>query len=295
MWKKIDLSKIPTEVKKRDKEDKVKKTEKILEKLYKLQRVLYAQKKYAILVVFQWLDASWKDGVSRSIFGKLDPNGIDIFSFKEPSEEEMGHDYLWRLHKKTPSKGMITIFNRSYYEDILVPTVTKTYGKDEIDKRYHQINNFESYLDENNIKVIKFYFNVSKKVQKERLIERLENPEKFWKHGDWDRKTIKLRDKYEKVYEEIFEKCNNPERFFVPADHNWMKNYFVADVILNEIEKLDLERPDIKTDRSVDEYLDNVEWVDNIGDLKEMEEDIEKDAKEEAKKELKKKKDKKNK
>ncbi len=293
MWKKIDLSKIPTEVKKRDKEDKVKKTEKILEKLYKLQRVLYAQKKYAILVVFQWLDASWKDGVSRSIFGKLDPNGIDIFSFKEPSEEEMGHDYLWRLHKKTPSKGMITIFNRSYYEDILVPTVTKTYDKDEIDKRYHQINNFESYLDENNIKVIKFYFNVSKKVQKERLIERLENPEKFWKHGDWDRKTIKLRDKYEKVYEEIFEKCNNPERFFVPADHNRVKNYFVADVILNEIEKLDLERPDIKTDRSVDEYLDNVEWVDNIGDLKEMEEDIEKDAKEEAKKELKKKRGKK--
>lgn len=293
MWKKIDLSKIPTEVKKRDKEDKVKKTEKILEKLYKLQRVLYAQKKYAILVVFQWLDASWKDGVSRSIFGKLDPNGIDIFSFKEPSEEEMGHDYLWRLHKKTPSKGMITIFNRSYYEDILVPTVTKTYDKDEIDKRYHQINNFESYLDENNIKVIKFYFNVSKKVQKERLIERLENPEKFWKHGDWDRKTIKLRDKYEKVYEEIFEKCNNPERFFVPADHNRVKNYFVADVILNEIEKLDLERPDIKTDRSVDEYLDNVEWVDNIEDLKEMEEDIEKDAKEEAKKELKKKRGKK--
>lgn len=289
MWKKIDRSKIPTDMKKWNKEDKVKETEKILEKLYKLQRVLYAQKKYAVLVVFQWLDASWKDGVSRSIFGKLDPIGIDIFSFKAPCTEEANHDYLWRLHKKLPAKGMMTIFNRSYYEDILVPTVLKTHDKDDIEKRYQQINNFEKYLDENNIKVIKFYFNVSREVQKKRLIERLENPEKFWKHGDGDWDTVELRDQYEKVYEKIFDKCNQYKRHMVPADRNWVKNYFVADVLFNEIKKLNLKRPNIDTDRSLDEYLENVEWVDNVEEFKELKEKIEEDTKKELKAKWKKK------
>lgn len=270
MWKKFDRDKAPTDMKKWDKEKKIKDTEKILEKLYKLQRVLYAQKKYSVLAIFQGLDASWKDGVCRSIFGKLDPIGIDIFSFKEPSDEEASHDYLWRLHKKIPAKGMMTIFNRSYYEDILVPTVLKTHSNNEIEKRYDQINNFEKYLDENNVKVIKFYFNVSKDVQKNRMIERLENPEKFWKHGDWDRTTMELRDQYEKVYEKIFEKCNIWERNIVPADRNWVKNYFVADVLCNEIKKLDLKRPNIDTDRSLDEYLENVEWIDDVEEFKSM-------------------------
>ena len=283
MSNKFDRDKVPTDMKKWDKEEKINETAKILEKLYKLQRVLNAQKKYAILVIFQWLDASGKDGVCRSIFGKLDPMGIDIFSFKAPSKEEASHDYLWRLHNKLPSKGMITIFNRSYYEDILVPTVLKTHDKKEIDKRYSQINNFEKYLDENNIKVIKFYFNVSEKVQKERLIERLENPEKYWKHGDGDRDTVELRDQYEKVYEKLFEKCTQTERHMVPADRNWVKNYFVAEVLFDEIKKLDLKRPNIDTDRSLDEYLENVEWVDDVEDFIELKEKIEEEIKEEIK------------
>ena len=275
MWKEFEWKDHPTNMEKRDKEEKIEETEKILTKLYKLQRVLYAQKKYAILVIFQWLDASWKDGVCRSIFGKLDPMGIDIVSFREPSEEEAWHDYLRRLHKKIPSKGMIQIFNRSYFEDILVPTVLKTHDKDEIQKRFKQINNFEDYLEENNIKIFKFYFNVSPKIQKERMIERLENPEKFWKHGDGDRKTIELRDQYEKVYEKIFEKCNNPKWNFVPADHNWQKNYFVAKVLFDEMKSLDLKWPNISTDRSLDQYLENVEGIDDIKEFKDFREKIE--------------------
>lgn len=265
----VDLSKIPTTApKERDKEDKKKQTVNLLKKTYKLQQLLYASKQYGILVIFQWLDASGKDWVCKSVFGQLNPLGIDFVSRKAPTEEEKLHDYLRRLHAKLPARGMIQVFNRSYYEDILVPTVLKTHDKKDIKKRYDQINWFEQYMKENKIKVIKCFFAVSEEVEKERMQERLENPEKFRKHNDSDRDTLELRSKYIKVYEKILTKCNDPEWHYIPADTNRSKNYAVAKVLYEELRSLDLERPELKTGRSLDEYLENVEEIDDIDELK---------------------------
>lgn len=164
---------------------------------------------------------------------------------------------------------MIQVFNRSYYEDILVPTVLKTHNKKEIKKRYDQINRFEKYMEENNIKVIKCFFAVSEEVEKERMEERLENPEKFRKHNDSDRDTLELRSKYVQVYEKILTKCNNPERHYIPADTNRSKNYAVAKVLYEQLRSLELNRPELKTEWSLDEYLENVEEIDEIHELKE--------------------------
>lgn len=262
-----------------DKEKKKKQTDEYLEKLYKLQTIFHAQKKYGILVIFQGLDASGKDGVCKSVFGKLNPLTINFMSWKAPNELEKAHDYLWRIHSKLPQKGEIQVFNRSYYEDILVPSVLKTHDKDEIKDRYDQINWFEKYMKENNIKVIKFFFHVSEKVQEERMEERLQDITKMRKHNDSDRETLEMREKYLNVYEDILNKCNDPEWKFVPSDHNWEKNYVVAKELYEEIKKMDLERPTLDTDRTLDEYLENVENLDTIEDFNKLKEKLAKEAK----------------
>lgn len=195
-------------------------------------------------------------------------------SWKAPSEEEKAHDYLWRIHHKLPIKGNIQVFNRSYYEDILVPSVLKTFDKEIIKKRYDQINRFERYMKENNIIVIKCFFAVSQEVEKERMEERLENPEKFWKHNDSDRKTLDLREDYLKVYEKILNECNDPERNFIPADRNREKNYAVTKVLYDKLKELDLSWPELQTSWSLDEYLEKVEDIDDVEDFKELKETL---------------------
>lgn len=270
MSNKIKVREIPTEWKKhRDKEEKKEQTIKLLKRLYKLQAILAAQKKYWVLVIFQGLDASWKDGVCKSVFGALNPLYIDFMSRKAPTEEEKSHDYLWRIHHKLPARGYIQVFNRSYYEDILVPTVLKTHPEDEIKKRYNQINQFEQYLAANHIKVIKCFFSVSEEKQKERMEERLENPEKFRKHNDNDWNTLELREKYLDVYDDILNKCNDPKRNFIPADHNRVKNYVAAKTLYDELMDLDLEWPTLQTKRTLEEYLENVEEIDDMDELRE--------------------------
>lgn len=280
MSKKVNVHDIPTHwPKDRDKEQKVKETAKLLKKIYKLQAILAAQRKYWVLVIFQWLDASGKDGVCKSVFGALNPLYIDFMSWKAPSDEEKSHDYLWRLHHKLPAKWNIQVFNRSYYEDILVPTVLKLFPKDEIKNRYDQLNWFEKYMEENHIKVIKCFFSVSEETQKERMEERLADPTKAWKHNDNDRKTLGLRDEYLEVYNDILNACNDPEWHFVPADHNREKNYVVAKILFEELSTLDLEWPELTTERTLEEYLENVEEVDDIEELREKLEENEKEAK----------------
>lgn len=252
-----------------NKEEKVEQTDKLLKKLNKLQSILHAQKKYAILVIFQWLDASGKDGVCKKIFWWLNPLNVDFMSRKAPTDYEKDHDYLRRIHYKLPQKWYIQVFNRSYYEDILVPTVLKTHDKTTIKKRYDHINRFEQYMADNDIIVIKCYFSVSEKVQKERMEERVQNPEKFWKHNDNDRETLEMREKYLKVYEDILNTCNDPKWHFVPADHNREKNYVVAKILFERLKELDLERPDLNTKWTLDEYLDKVENIDDIYEFKE--------------------------
>lgn len=156
---------------------------------------------------------------------------------------------MWRIHQAVPERGMIHIFNRSHYEDILVPTVDETHPKHIVENRYDHINNFEKLLLENDTHVLKFYLHISPEEQKTRLKERLENPQKYWKHNDGDRESRKKRDDYRKVYHTVFDKCNIIPRHIIPADKNRWKVYQIAQVIVEQFEKIDLKRPELDTQK----------------------------------------------
>ena len=224
-----------------DKKEIKEKTKKIVAKIGELQYQMYAQNKYSFLIIFQGMDASGKDGLTRGLLNDCNPIGLKVHSFKKPTETEYAHDFLWRVHQFTPGKGEIQIFIRSHYEDILVPAVEKFIPVDVIEQRYQLINDFEKLIEHNNTKVLKFFLHVSKKVQEERLMERIELKEKHWKHkdGDWD--TREKFDEYLVVYEKIINKCNDIPWHIVPADTNWQKLYFVADIVLKTMKGLDLE------------------------------------------------------
>ena len=224
-------------------------TEKILEKIGELQYQMYAQNKYSILIVFQGTDASGKDGLTKGLLMHCNPIGLKVYSFKKPTETEYAHDFLWRVHNVTPAKGEIQVFIRSHYEDILVPTVEKFIPEEIISERYKLINEFERILEHNNTRILKFFLNVSKKVQEERLMERIDLREKHWKHKDSDWDTREKFDEYQEVYEKIINNCNAVPWHIVPADTNWQKLYFVADIVLKTLKSLDLEWPELVSER----------------------------------------------
>jgi PPK2 family polyphosphate:nucleotide phosphotransferase len=232
-----------------DKKEIKKKTEKMLEEIGELQHKMYAQGKYSMIVVLQGTDASGKDGVTKGLLKYCNPVGIEVHSFKKPTDLEYAHDFLWRVHQVCPEKGVMQVFIRSHYEDILVPAVGKYIPADIIEKRYETINIFEKMLEDNGTKVLKFYLNVSKEAQKERLMERIEMKEKHWKHkdGDWD--TRDKFDEYLKVYEQILTRCNDVPWHVAPADKNWQKLYAVAEVVLKTLKGLDLQWPPLVTER----------------------------------------------
>jgi len=213
--------------------------------LYDLQNKLYATKQYSLLIILQGMDAAGKDGTIRNVFSCVNPMGCLVKSFKVPTEEEKAHDFLWRIYPHSPASGMIQIFNRSHYEDILIPTVYKTLDKKTIESRYDLINRFENTLVSNNTKILKFYLHVSKAEQKERLDERLVNPAKKWKYSPADFIDVKKRDQYLEVYENIFSKCS-PEIpwAIVPADHKWYRNYFILKEIVEAMKSLKMTYPD---------------------------------------------------
>jgi len=227
-----------------DKEETKKKTAEMKAELTELQNKLYAQGKYAILVILQGMDASGKDGLIRNAFSTINPTGIRVYSWKKPTEEEFNHDFLWRIHKATPELGMMHIFNRSHYEDILVPSIYNTFPKNIIEKRYSLINHFEELLEQANTKVLKFYLHVSEEEQRERLAERETDPTKFWKHNPNDKQTLENRDAFISYYEGIFEKCEKHAAWhIVPADKNWYKEYVVVKTLLELMKELPLEYP----------------------------------------------------
>ena len=224
-------------------------TKVMLKEIGKLQYKMYGKNKYSLLVIFQGIDASGKDGVTKDILEFCNVVGIKIHSFKKPSEDEFAHDFLRRVHEFTPGRGEMQIFIRSHYEDILVPSVEKYITGDVIEKRFKQINNFEKLIESNNTRVLKFFINVSKEAQKERLMERIESKKKHWKHkdGDWD--TREKFDDYMEVYGKIINRCNDIPWHIVPADKNWQKTNYVAKVLLKTLKELDLKWPELVSEK----------------------------------------------
>jgi len=230
-----------------DKKETKEKLVTILEELDELQNLLFAQSEHAVLVVIQGMDASGKDGAIKNVFGTLNPQGVQVKSFKAPTAEELAHDFLWRIHKYAPAKGVIQVFNRSHYEDIIITRVHKWIDDETAYKRMTAINNFESLLHEHNsTQILKFYLHVSPKEQQERLEERISEPRKQWKYNENDFKEAKLWDDYMKAYEDCFEKCNNVPWIIVPADQNWYKEYVIAATVVDALSKLHMEYPELK-------------------------------------------------
>ena len=245
---KIRLSEIDTRAPKDlDKQETKDKILKILEELDELQNVLYAESKHSILVVIQGMDASGKDGAVRNVFGKLNPQGVMVKSYKAPTAEELSHDFLWRIHQHAPARGMIQIFNRSHYEDILITRVHKWCDDELAAKRMKAINQFEKLLAEhNNTQILKFYLHVSPDEQASRLKERISDPTKQWKYNENDFAEAKLWKEYMNAYEDAFENCNDIPWTIVPADQNWYKEYTIAKQLRDTLRNLKMQYPGLK-------------------------------------------------
>lgn len=242
------LSEISTRAPKDFDKDKTKeKLASVLTELNELQNLLYAEGKHSVLVVIQGLDASGKDGAIKNVFGSLNPQGVTVKSFKAPTAEELAHDFLWRIHIHAPAKGMIQVFNRSHYEDILITRVHKWCDDETAYKRMKAINRFEKLLQQHNqTEVLKFYLHVSKEEQEFRLKERIDDPQKQWKYNENDFKEAKLWDDYMKAYEDCFENCNKVPWTIVPADQNWYKEYVIASALLKTLKSLNMKYPGLK-------------------------------------------------
>ena len=229
--------------------------DKQLKKLTELQKVFYADGHHSLLIVLQGRDAAGKDGVVRTVAGAFNPAGVRVTSFKVPSPVELAHDYLWRIHKVAPEKGMIGIFNRSHYEDVLVVRVHDIVPKAVWSKRYKQINDFEQMLTENGTIILKFFLHVSHDEQKKRLRDRVEDETKNWKFNAGDLDERNRWDAYTEAYKDALRKCSTKWApwYVVPADSNKARNYLIAKRMVETLEGLDLKYPEPKTDLS--QYL----------------------------------------
>jgi PPK2 family polyphosphate:nucleotide phosphotransferase len=226
-----------------DKDQTKEATKELLDELDELQNRLYAGGEYAVLALFQGMDASGKDGAIKKVLGKLNPLGVHAFAFKAPNDTEKSHDFLWRIHRKVPAKGMIHAFNRSHYEDVLITRVHGWCNDETAHKRFRAINHFEELLGDNQTILFKFYLHISREEQQERLQERVENPKKRWKHDPGDLEEAKYWDRYQAMYEDVFTHCNNVPWTIIPADQNWYKEYCVAKALVEGLRTLDLAYP----------------------------------------------------
>jgi PPK2 family polyphosphate:nucleotide phosphotransferase len=236
-----------------------------IEALAELQDMLYAQDRWAVLLVFQAMDAAGKDGTIKHVLSGVNPQGCEVYSFKAPSDEELDHDYLWRSMKSLPERGRIGIFNRSYYEEVLVVRVHRellakqklpreVVGKDIWEKRFEDIRSFERYLTRNGIVIRKFFLHVSKKEQKKRFLERLENPEKNWKFSISDIQEREFWNDYMKAYEDVIRNTATKHApwYVVPADNKWFTRAVVAAAIVDGLGSLGLAYPKVDSGRRRD-------------------------------------------
>jgi len=244
----INLAKISTRAPKGLNKEKIRaKTAQLLEELDELQNLLFAESKHSVLVVIQGMDASGKDGVIRNVFGKLNPQGVRAYSFKVPTSLELSYDFLWRVHQQVPPKGMIQLFNRSHYEDILVTRVHKWCDDQQAKARMKAINDFEHLLAHHcNTHILKLYLHVSPQEQQQRLEERIKNPDKQWKYNERDFEEAKLWKVYMKMYEECFTYCNVVPWNIIPADQNWYKEYLIASQLHKLLSSLKMQYPGLK-------------------------------------------------
>ncbi|RPE13917.1 polyphosphate kinase [Chitinophaga lutea] len=241
----VKLAAIPTTAPKKFGKDNTKeRLTAILGELDDLQNLMYAEHKHSLLVVLQGMDASGKDGVIRDVFGTMNPMGVRVQPFKAPTPEEADHDFLWRIHQHAPAKGMIQVFNRSHYEDVLIQRVHNWIDVKTAYKRFNAINDFEKLLvQHNNTHILKFYLHVSAEAQWARLEERTKDPRKMWKYNEKDFAEAKLHKEYRKAYEDVFKYCNDVPWVIVPADHNWYKEYVIAKTVLDTLKSLKMKFP----------------------------------------------------
>lgn len=231
------------------------------EELDELQQKLYAEKKEGLIVLFQAMDAAGKDGTIRHVLQCLSPHGVYEAAFKSPSSNELAHDYLWRIVQQVPAKGEIAIFNRSHYEDVLIGKVKSLYASQaqarriDLDKvipnRYEDIRNFEKYLWNNNVRVVKIFLNISKEEQAKRFLSRIEEPEKNWKFSSGDVEERAYWDAYMEAFEDAINKTATKHSpwYVVPADNKWYMRYVVSEIILNELRDMNPQYPVVTKER----------------------------------------------
>ena len=217
----------------------------ILERLADAQERLYAEHERRLLIVLQGMDTCGKDGTIRHVMRGLNPQGTRVVSFKKPSEEELDHDFLWRIHSNVPRKGEVAVFNRSQYEDVLVVRVHELVPADIWKHRYEQINAFERLLDETGTTIVKFFLHISRGEQRKRLQARLDDPTKCWKFQEGDLAERKLWKDYMEAYRDALEKTSTDWApwYIIPADHKWYRNYLVGTILAETLDRLDLKYP----------------------------------------------------
>jgi PPK2 family polyphosphate:nucleotide phosphotransferase len=221
-------------------------------RLEELQEIFYADGRHSLLVVLQAMDTGGKDGTIRRVFEGVNPVGVKVASFKRPTDVELAHDFLWRVHSRTPAKGEIVIFNRSHYEDVLVVRVKNLVEPERWSRRYQHISEFEQTLIDEGTTIRKFFLHISKEEQRQRLQERVDNPEKRWKFSSGDLDERKLWDDYQQAYADMLGRTSTERApwYVVPADRKWYRDLVVATVLVETLESLSLTYPQPDTDLS---------------------------------------------
>ena len=246
--KSINLAEVPTRAERFHSDRKAAEREfkDLRDELIKLQGTLYAEGKRKLLIVLQAMDAGGKDGTIRHTFKGVNPQGVRVKSFKKPSTLELDHDFLWRIHKAVPGKGMIGVFNRSHYEDVLVVRVHDIVPQDVWEPRYEVINQFEKHLVDSGTVVLKFFLHISKEEQKERFQDRLDEPEKHWKFDVGDLEKRKHWDAYQDAFQDMLNRCTTSHApwHLVPADQKWYRNLAIMRVVVDTLKGMNLQFPE---------------------------------------------------
>ena len=217
------------------------------EELASLQELIFAENKHRVLIVLQGLDTSGKDGTVKHVFSATNPQGVKVASFKEPNDIEKSHDFLWRIHKEVPRNGEITIFNRSHYEDFIVPYVHKLLPNKRLKDRIEEINHFEKFLINEGVTIIKFFLHVSKKEQAQRIQERIDSPKKHWKFSLSDLHERQFWNRYQEAYDMALKATHHPDRpwYVIPADHKRIRDCIVSKILVSHLRALKADLPGI--------------------------------------------------